>query len=62
MERCVSLRLTAAMRRYFDDLEIKPKNVFARGLFVAGRSGSKLMRGGLAAARLGARPGRRAFA
>jgi 3-(3-hydroxy-phenyl)propionate hydroxylase len=34
------------MRRYFDELGIKPKNAFARGLFVAGRSGSKLMRGG----------------
>jgi 3-(3-hydroxy-phenyl)propionate hydroxylase len=40
------LRLTAAIRRYFDDLGIKPKNVFPRGLFVAGRSGSKLVRGG----------------
>ena len=39
-------RLTAAMRRYFDDLGIKPKNVFRRGLFVSGRSGSKLARGG----------------
>jgi 3-(3-hydroxy-phenyl)propionate hydroxylase len=40
------LRLAAAMRRYFDDLGIKPKNVFPRGLFVPGRSGSKLTRGG----------------
>ncbi len=40
-------RLTPAMRRYFDDLGIKPKNVFPRGLFVSGRSGSKLKRGGL---------------
>jgi 3-(3-hydroxy-phenyl)propionate hydroxylase len=40
------MRLTAAMRRYFDDLGIKPKNVFAHGLFVRGRSGSKLARGG----------------
>ena len=40
------MRLTATMRRYFDDLGIKPKNVFQRGLFVSGRSGSKLMRGG----------------
>ncbi len=40
------MRLTAAMRRYFDDLGIKPKNVFRRGLFVSGRSGSKLTRGG----------------
>ena len=40
------MRLTAAMRRHFDDLGIKPKNVFPRGLFVPGRSGSKLRRGG----------------
>ena len=40
------MRLTAAMRRYFDDLGIKPKNVFPRGLFAPGRSGSKLTRGG----------------
>lgn len=40
------MRLTAAMRRYFDDLGIKPKNVFPQGLFVPGRSGSKLTRGG----------------
>src|SRR5208283_5714339 len=40
------MRLTAAMRRYFDDLGIKPKNVFPRGLFVPGRSGSTLTRGG----------------
>ena len=29
-------RLTPAMRAYFDELGIKPKNAFARGLFVAG--------------------------
>ena len=40
------MRLTAAMRRYFDDLGIKPKNVFRRGLFVRGGSGAKLVRGG----------------
>src|SRR5271166_3657422 len=40
------LRLTAAMRRYFDELGIKPKNVFARGLFAPKRSGAKLVRGG----------------
>ena len=40
------LRLTAAMRRYFDDLGIKPKNVFPKGLFVGGCSGAKLVRGG----------------
>src|SRR5208283_459988 len=39
-------RLTAAMRRYFDELGIKPKNVFARGLFAPKRSGAKLVRGG----------------
>ena len=39
------LRLTAAMRRYFDYLGIV-QNVFPRGLFVPGRSGSKLSRGG----------------
>src|SRR5271166_2467230 len=39
-------RLTAAMRRYFDELGIKPKNLFARGLFAPGRSGAKLVRGG----------------
>ena len=39
-------RLTAPMRRYFDELGIKPKNAFTRGLFVAGRSGAKLRRGG----------------
>jgi 3-(3-hydroxy-phenyl)propionate hydroxylase len=40
------LRLTAAMRRYFDDQGIKPKNVFPRGLFVSGRPEAKLVRGG----------------
>jgi 3-(3-hydroxy-phenyl)propionate hydroxylase len=40
------LRLTPAMRRYFDDLGVKPKNAFARGLFQSGRSGAKLVRGG----------------
>ncbi len=39
-------RLTAAMRRHFDELGIKPKNVFARGLFAPKRSGAKLVRGG----------------
>ncbi len=39
-------RLTAAMRRYFDELGIKPKNLFTRGLFAPGRSGAKLLRGG----------------
>ncbi len=40
------LRLTASMRRYFDDFGIKPQNVFPRGMFVAGRSGARLVRGG----------------
>ncbi|MGP0061135.1 MAG: bifunctional 3-(3-hydroxy-phenyl)propionate/3-hydroxycinnamic acid hydroxylase [Beijerinckiaceae bacterium] len=40
------LRLTPSMRRYFDDLGIKPKNAFAKGLFAPGRSGAKLVRGG----------------
>lgn len=41
------LRLLPFTRRYFDELGIKPKNQFASGLFVKGRSGSKLVRGGL---------------
>jgi 3-(3-hydroxy-phenyl)propionate hydroxylase len=40
------LRLAPPLRRYFDDLGIKPKNVFPKGLFVAGRSRAKLVRGG----------------
>jgi 3-(3-hydroxy-phenyl)propionate hydroxylase len=40
------VRLAPPLRRYFDDLGIKPKNVFARGLFVPGRTCSKLVRGG----------------
>ena len=40
------LRLTPAMRRYFDDLGVKPKNAFAKGLFAPGRSVARLVRGG----------------
>jgi 3-(3-hydroxy-phenyl)propionate hydroxylase len=35
------------LRAHFEELGIKPKNVFARGLFVSGRAGRKLVRGGL---------------
>ncbi|HWB95805.1 MAG TPA: FAD-dependent monooxygenase, partial [Bryobacteraceae bacterium] len=41
------LRRIPLVRRYFDELGIKPKNRFACGLFVKGRSGSNLVRGGL---------------
>ncbi|MES2127021.1 MAG: bifunctional 3-(3-hydroxy-phenyl)propionate/3-hydroxycinnamic acid hydroxylase [Pseudomonadota bacterium] len=34
-------------RPYFEELKIKPLNRFARGLFAAGRSRSRLVRGGL---------------
>jgi 3-(3-hydroxy-phenyl)propionate hydroxylase len=40
------LRLTPAMRRYFDDLGVKPKNAFAKGLFAPGHSAARLLRGG----------------
>ena len=40
------VRLAPPLRRYIEELEIKPRNVFARGLFVRGRSHSKLVRGG----------------
>ncbi|HLZ67758.1 MAG TPA: bifunctional 3-(3-hydroxy-phenyl)propionate/3-hydroxycinnamic acid hydroxylase [Aliidongia sp.] len=42
-------RLTPQLRAYFDELGMKPKNVFRRGLFVKGRSGAKLVRGALLA-------------
>ena len=38
-------RLIPRFRKYFSELEIKPKNRFSRGLFVRGRSTSKLVRG-----------------
>jgi 3-(3-hydroxy-phenyl)propionate hydroxylase len=40
------LRLTPAMRRYFDDLGVKPKNAFAKGLFAPSCSVARLVRGG----------------
>lgn len=42
-------RLVAPLRRHFEELGIKPKNIFSRGLFFKGRSGTKLVRGGLIA-------------
>lgn len=41
------LRLVPGLRAQFDELGIKPKNIFRRGLFVPGRSGCRLVRGGL---------------
>ncbi|WP_371227050.1 bifunctional 3-(3-hydroxy-phenyl)propionate/3-hydroxycinnamic acid hydroxylase [Pseudomonas sp. QE6] len=41
------LGLTPATRRYFEDLEIKPKNIFRQGLFRRHRRGDRLVRGGL---------------
>lgn len=41
------LRLIPSLRAHFEELGIKPKNAFAHGLFVPGRSGSKLIRGGV---------------
>ena len=40
-------RLAPPLRKQLEDLEIKPKNTFARGLFASGRSRAKLVRGGL---------------
>ncbi len=37
----------APLRRQLQELEIKPKNVFGKGLFAAGRSQAKIVRGGL---------------
>jgi 3-(3-hydroxy-phenyl)propionate hydroxylase len=42
-----TLALTPATRRYFEQLDIKPKNTFKNGLFVRHRSGDKLVRGSL---------------
>lgn len=42
-----SLALTPATRKYFEELEIKPKNIFRRGLFAPHRRGDALVRGGL---------------
>lgn len=41
------LALTPATRRYFEQLDIKPKNTFKHGLFVEHRRGDKLVRGSL---------------
>lgn len=41
------LALTPATRRYFEQLDIKPKNTFKHGLFVQHRRGDKLVRGSL---------------
>ncbi|AWM92744.1 3-(3-hydroxyphenyl)propionate hydroxylase [Pseudomonas sp. 31-12] len=42
-----TLALTPATRRYFEQLDIKPKNTFTHGLFVQHRRGDKLVRGSL---------------
>ncbi|KIH82968.1 bifunctional 3-(3-hydroxy-phenyl)propionate/3-hydroxycinnamic acid hydroxylase [Pseudomonas batumici] len=41
------LALTPATRKYFEELDIKPKNIFKNGLFAPHRRGDKLVRGGL---------------
>jgi 3-(3-hydroxy-phenyl)propionate hydroxylase len=41
------LALTPATRKYFEQLDIKPKNIFKQGLFVQHRRGDKLVRGSL---------------
>ncbi|EJM06519.1 2-polyprenyl-6-methoxyphenol hydroxylase-like oxidoreductase [Pseudomonas sp. GM102] len=42
-----ALALTPASRKYFEQLDIKPKNIFKDGLFVQHRRGDKLVRGSL---------------
>ncbi|AZO82374.1 3-(3-hydroxyphenyl)propionate hydroxylase [Stutzerimonas stutzeri] len=42
-----TLALTPATRRYFEQLDIKPKNTFKHGLFVQHRRDDKLVRGSL---------------
>ena len=42
-----ALRFVPALRAQFDNLGIKPKNTFKRGLFVRGRSRAGIVRGGL---------------
>ncbi|MFW0755307.1 bifunctional 3-(3-hydroxy-phenyl)propionate/3-hydroxycinnamic acid hydroxylase [Pseudomonas sp. H11T01] len=42
-----TLALTPATRRYFEQLDIKPKNIFKHGLFMQHRRGDKLVRGSL---------------
>ncbi len=41
------LALTPATRRYFEQLDIKPKNIFKHGLFAQHHRGDKLVRGSL---------------
>jgi 3-(3-hydroxy-phenyl)propionate hydroxylase len=41
------LALTPSTRRYFEQLDIKPKNIFKQGLFVQHCRGDKLVRGSL---------------
>jgi 3-(3-hydroxy-phenyl)propionate hydroxylase len=42
-------RLVPRLRAQFEELQIKPKNAFRRGLFVKGRSSTKLVRGAVIA-------------
>ncbi|MDH4558115.1 bifunctional 3-(3-hydroxy-phenyl)propionate/3-hydroxycinnamic acid hydroxylase [Pseudomonas sp. BN417] len=42
-----TLTLTPFTRKYFEELEIKPKNIFRHGLFAPYHRGDKLVRGGL---------------
>jgi 3-(3-hydroxy-phenyl)propionate hydroxylase len=42
-----ALRLVPPLRRHFEELEIKPKNNFRRGLFARRAWGRRLRRGGL---------------
>jgi 3-(3-hydroxy-phenyl)propionate hydroxylase len=42
-----AMRLLPPLRRLFEELDIKPKNIFKRGLFVAHRRDQRLRRGGL---------------
>lgn len=42
-----TLALTPASRKYFEQLDIKPKNIFKHGLFMQHRRGDKLIRGSL---------------
>ncbi|MEN0107704.1 MAG: bifunctional 3-(3-hydroxy-phenyl)propionate/3-hydroxycinnamic acid hydroxylase [Pseudomonas sp.] len=42
-----SLRLVPPLRRLFEELDIKPKNIFKQGLFLPARRGRRLRRGGL---------------
>lgn len=42
-----TLRLLPPLRRHFEELDIKPKNIFKRGLFIAHSRDQQLRRGGL---------------